>query len=404
MKKKIALVVNTLSYGGEERSAANLSRGLSGKYDIDIVLNDEAHIDYPYEGRIISLRMPTNLKHKNTVYQIMALLRRIRVLQQMKKSGKYSAIISFSELSNAANALSINRSVKTIVSVHISICSSVEKGIKQRLFMSCALPFICRKADLTVSCSNEIAEELINGYGLAKKKSAVIYNGLPLTSIRERAEEPLPDLESIKFNQKKLLVTSGRLTYQKGQWHLLPVMKYLRDAGLPVCLVILGEGELRPLMEERIARLGLSDCVLMPGFVENPYPYLARADAFVMPSIYEGFSNAILEAMACGAPVISSDHKTGAREILAPDTDYRGKISYGIKKAAYGILVPVCSGGVEDCGEELTGEELLMAEAIREVLTDEDLAVRYRKASLERAEQLAIERICEQWIEVIEAR
>ena len=404
MKKRIALVMNALSCGGAERTASNLSIGLHGKYDIDVVLNDEAHIDYPYEGRIISLRMPTGLKRTSTAFQMMAFVRRTNVLRRMKKSGNYAAIISISELSNAANALSGNKCTKTIVSVHISVDHLIKKRLKQRLYQTCWLPFICRKADLTVSCSKEIAGELLNEYGLTEEKSAVIYNGLPLTSIRERAKEPLPDLESIKFNQKKLLVTSGRLTYQKGQWHLLPVMKYLRDEGLQVCLVILGEGKLRPLMEERITCLGLSDCVLMPGFVENPYSYLAKADAFVMPSIYEGFSNAILEAMACGAPVISSDHKTGAREILAPDTDFRSKISDGIEKAAYGILVPVCSGEMEECGEELTREELLMAEAIREVLTDENLAARYHKASLERAEQLAIERICEQWIEAIETR
>ena len=403
MRKRIALVVNTLAGGGAERTVSNLSNELSKKYDIDIVLNDDVHIDYPYNGKIISLRMPTGLKRTGSVYQMMALVKRSFLLWRMKKSGNYTAIVSFSEMTNAANALSGKRFAKTIVSVHIPASYIKAEELMQHFFLSFGLPFICRKADLTVSCSKEIAEGLMNGYGLAKENSTVIYNGLPLELIRERATAPLPEQKKEFFAHGKLLVTTGRLTYQKGQWHLLPVIKYLRHAGMPVRLVILGEGELRPLLEERITQLGLSDCVLLPGFVENPYPYLAVADSFVMPSLYEGFSNAILEAMACGAPVISSDHKSGAREIIAPDTDYRVKIKDKIEMADYGVLVPVCSGDAEECGEELTGEELLMAEAIREVLTDENLSARYHKASLERAEQLAIERVCEQWIEAIES-
>ena len=403
MKKRIALVINTLSGGGAERTVSNLSMALSERYDIDIVVNDTEHITYPYSGRILSLRMPAWLKPASAVYQMTALVRRIRVLRRLKKSGAYTAMLSFSGLTNLANALSGKQYAKTIVSVRNSVSGRKDREPKQRLFLRFVLPYICRKASLTVSCSKEIAEELMTECGLSEDKSAVIYNGLQLERIQELAAAPLPAFTGEDFPPGKLLLTVGRLTDQKGQWHLLPVLKHLREEGMPVCLVILGEGELRPMLEERIARLGLSGCVMMPGFVENPYPYLARADAVLMPSLYEGFSNAIIEAMACGAPVVATDHKTGAREILAPETDYRIKISDGVEMAAFGILVPVCGSGPEEFGEALLREEGCMAEAIRMLLTDDKLMQRYREASFMRADQLAIARICEQWIKVIES-
>lgn len=403
MKKRIALVVNTLSGGGAERTVSNLSIGLSGKYDVDIVVNDDGRVDYPYEGRLISLNMPRTWERGGAAYQLTALLRRTRVLRRMKNSGRYAAVISFSEMTNFSNVLSGGRHGKTIASIRNSVGKRQRRGLWKRLALSVILPYICRNADLTVSCSKEIADELIRGYGLPAEKSAVIYNGLPLERIRAQAAAPLPEGTDAALENGKLLVSVGRLTPQKGHWHLLPVVKALRDAGLPVRLLILGEGELRPLLEERLARLGLQEHVLLPGFVENPYPYLARADAVVMPSLYEGFSNAIAEAMACGAPLICTDHETGARELLAPDTDYHVKIRDGIEEGACGVLVPVFEDGLRDRGEALSPEEAQMAEAIKRILRDEALAKRYREASLLRAEQLDIAAICGQWIDLIEA-
>ena len=121
----------------------------------------------------------------------------------------------------------------------------------------------------------------------------------------------------------RILVSIGRLTRQKGQCHLLNVVKLLKDSGVPVHLMLLGDGDLRDSLECQAKRLGISDDITFQGFVENPYTYMANADVVVMSSLYEGFSNVIIEALACEAAVVSTDHETGAREILVPDTDYR---------------------------------------------------------------------------------
>ena len=390
-RKRIALVVNTLSGGGAEKTVSNLSQFLSSDYDVDIVLNDTAHIDYPYAGQIISLDMPEGRDRSRFTYQIAALLKRVRILRKLKKENRYAAVISFSELTNVSNVLSGNKYGKTIVSFRVSVRERM--SLQQRLIAA----FICKKADMTVSCSREIADDLQQSFGLRKTNSRVVYNGIDLQRIKMFSNEPLTE---DTFEGKKLIVTVGRLTAQKGQRHLLRAVKHLLDRDCPVHLLILGEGELRSALEEEAKLLGISEQVSMPGFVENPYRYIAKADVFVMPSMYEGFSNAILEALACGVPVVSTDHNTGAREILAPDTDYHRKVTDHREEAAYGILVPVCEGEMDD--KVLSREETILAETILRLLTEPDLTQHYRRASLERSKELRIERICEEWAELIE--
>ena len=402
MKKRIAFVLNTLYGGGAERIASSLSFALSPEYEVDLILDSSSAVSYPFLGKIRSLGMRHPENRGKTAYQLVALFRRIRALRRLKSSGRYAAVISFSELTSTANVLSGNSHTKTITFIQNTVSGQEIRGLRQRLFLSLLLPYLCRKADLTVACAREIEGELIDHFGLPRERSAVITNGVDAGWIRKQAGAPVSGDFLKAADGKHILVTAGRLTRQKGQWHLLKALKLLKDQKVPVHLLILGEGELRPQLEDLARRLGVADSVTMPGFVENPYAYYAAADAFVMPSLHEGFSVALLEALACGLPVVSTDHRTGAREILAPDTDYRVKVRDRAEDAACGILVPVCRGELEEEQDGFTREERILAEAIRKILTEKALAERLRTAALRRAEQLSLEEICRQWIRAIE--
>ena len=398
MKDRIAIVVNTLSGGGAEKTAANLSRVLSDRYLVDIIVNDADHMQYPHQGRVFSLHMPEDKNRMSFDYQIRALFRRTRILKRLKKKRHYKAVLSFSEMTNLANVLSGGN---TVISVRNSVSKSKINGWKHKLVAEHVLPFCFKRANRTISCSKELADELIRDYGLPAEKSSVIYNGVDLKKIREESAMHLS--ESLTAQDEKLIVTVGRLTWEKDHRHLIRVIGKLQEEGLNVKLIILGEGSLRTPLEELVAEMGLEGKVLLPGFVQNPFQYMAKADAVVFSSLTEGFSNAIVEALACGAPVISTDHETGAREILAPDTDYTKNGRDRIEECAYGILVPVCEGGMNGNWETISGEETLLAEAIERILTEDALKEQYRQAACARAEQLSIASVCRQWIDAIEA-
>nr|WP_241878977.1 glycosyltransferase [Psychrobacter sp. PraFG1]UNK05619.1 glycosyltransferase [Psychrobacter sp. PraFG1] len=112
-----------------------------------------------------------------------------------------------------------------------------------------------------------------------------------------------------------MVLAVGRLTHQKDFATLIHAFKkVLKNKACN--LIILGEGELRCELEKLIKDLNLQDNVQLPGFVNNPYAWMSKADLFVLSSIYEGFGNVLVEAMACGTPVVSTDCPSGPSEIL----------------------------------------------------------------------------------------
>jgi glycosyltransferase involved in cell wall biosynthesis len=127
---------------------------------------------------------------------------------------------------------------------------------------------------------------------------------------------------------------------------------------------------------------------------------MARAKLFVFPSLWEGFPNALVEAMACGVPVISSDCRSGPREILAPDTDF----NYQTQKpdfAEYGILMPVFEVKYKSAEEPLEEREIMWVKTIDKLLEDEDLRKHYSEKAKQRAENFRIEKIVEEWKKVL---
>jgi glycosyltransferase involved in cell wall biosynthesis len=112
-----------------------------------------------------------------------------------------------------------------------------------------------------------------------------------------------------------VIVAVGRLAAQKDFATLLRAFARVRERR-PARLLILGEGRLRPALEALVAELGLGAAAAMPGYAENPFSALARADLYVMSSRYEGLPGALIQALACGCRVVSTDCPSGPAEIL----------------------------------------------------------------------------------------
>jgi glycosyltransferase involved in cell wall biosynthesis len=176
------------------------------------------------------------------------------------------------------------------------------------------VPYFYRAADAIVAVSGGVAADLAGFGRLPEKKIRVIHNPVFDIDVETRAQAPLTHPW---FERKgpPIILAVGRLHRQKGFDILLEAFAIAR-AEVDCRLVILGEGPERTALLAMAERLGLAYDIDMPGFAENPFPLMRRAGVFVLSSRWEGFPNALVEAMACGAPVIAADCPSGPREIL----------------------------------------------------------------------------------------
>jgi glycosyltransferase involved in cell wall biosynthesis len=175
------------------------------------------------------------------------------------------------------------------------------------------VPRFYARAEAILAVATEVADNL-QTLGI-KTPIEVIPNAVEVAYAAERALEE-PDHPWLSQRDRPTVVQVGRLVAKKGQLTLLEAFaRVVRDR--PARLLIFGEGPMRPSLERRIKALGLDEHVALPGFTENPFANIARADLFVLSSISEGMPSALIEALACGIPAVSTDCPSGPAQILA---------------------------------------------------------------------------------------
>lgn len=240
-----------------------------------------------------------------------SLLPLVRYLRRERPDAMLSAL-------NHANIVSIlarkiaRVPVRLVVSERNSLVSlgGGTRGHLFRTLMRCCYPM----ADLVVSVSRDGARELVAELGLPDRLVTAIPNPVPVEEIKSSAAEA-PDFPWLTTGSSRVVLAVGRLEAQKDYPTLLRAFALLRR-NHDIRLIILGEGSLRPTLERQIHELGLTESVALPGFQPNPFPWMAACDLYVMSSRYEGFPNSLVQAMACGAQVVSTDCPTGPAEIL----------------------------------------------------------------------------------------
>lgn len=398
MKSKLLFIISSLNTGGAQSAMANLSIALSSLYDIDWLLNSDDKIAYEYRGNLISLGIHEPENRNDLSYQIKALFKRLRGIKQLKKTGKYVATISFLESANIANVLTGNKYSKTIISQRNTV-SGRRMGIKGKLLV-CLDKVLYKKADEMVAISNGVRKELLGKFGLIPEKTTTILNGYDIEAIRHGMEEIPEDFS--KEDGTFSFVNMGRLHDQKGQWHLIRAFSKVYEKSNFARLVIIGSGEEQGYLESLIKGYQLEGKVKILPYRKNPFSVLSKCDAFVFSSLYEGFGNVLCESIICGLPAIASDYRSGAREILAPDTDVDIEVKDKIDYAEYGLIVPVCSGNRFSSSESLEMQELLLSEAMISLMENEGLYQKYKLKAAERANQLSLDHKCEEWRKIIE--
>lgn len=391
-KPKIAFFLYKLSGGGLERVASELSLNLPKNINQIVVLL-EKKISYSYKAKLISLDI-TPPKIKLILIRIFKFFERLYKFKKVIRRENPDLVISFGGgLTCGLNVLNVLATSKAILTVH-NRPSNDKEFFFDRFIHKLLIKIFYNKAQNIIAVSKGIKIDLENNFGIKKGKIKVIYNPIDITKIQELSQEKI---EHSWFKENILtIITYGSLTEQKGQWHLIRAFSEVRKQVF--CrLIILGAGKLKKYLKELTKKLKLENDILFLDWQENPFKFIAKSDVFVLPSLWEGLSMAILEAMSCGLPVISSDCLSGPREILAPDTDidYQAR---DIEYAQYGILTPTCDGKFYQAEHSLTKEERILSKVIVAILKNKRLKKQYEKKSFERARDFDIYRIINYWL------
>ncbi len=239
----------------------------------------------------------------------------IRYLLREKPAAMISALERANLVALVSRALCAPRlrlviSIQNTLSVYWdhekTLTGRVSRRLAKRLYPS---------ADTIAAVSAGVADDLASELGIGRGRIDVIYNPVITDTLFKLAAEPAPHPWLVSDPRAPTILAVNRLMVQKDYPTMLRAFALLRSRRA-VRLIILGEGEERASLERLARDLGVADDLSLPGFVPNPFAYMARADLFVLSSQWEGLPTVLIEAMACGSPVVSTDCPSGPREIL----------------------------------------------------------------------------------------
>lgn len=312
---RLALFLPNLGGGGAERVTLNLARGLhTSGHAVDLVLVDAsgAYRDAVPEGvRIVELG------GGRTRAALPAL---VRYLRRTRPIGLLSALNHANVIAVWAASIAGYRG-RVLVAEHSELLPAAPTLWMRAFTASMRLSYV--RAARVIAVSHGVKRSLVEIAGVPAEHIEVIYNPVIGPDLRSR-DRPRPT--ALPSDGVANIVAVGRLVREKDFANLLRAFALLR-AQRAARLMILGEGPERGALEALRTSLGLHRDVVLPGFVANAYDYLAHADLVALSSVQEGLPTVLIEALALGAPVVSTDCPSGPSEILA--------------EGAYGTLVPV---------------------------------------------------------------
>lgn len=333
---KIALFIPSLHGGGAERVIVSLANGLARRgIPVDLVLVKDAGV---YRSQVDPKVRVVDLKGKRTVTSLFALA---RYLRREQPRAMLSAMNYVNVIAVWARVLS-RSTTRLVLSEHANLSQALADT---STLLSKVLPWLMtvsyRKADAIVAVSDGVADDLAATLGYPRNAVVTRHNPIETDELAIKSQAVL-DHPWFSNDEPPVVIAVGRLSKEKDFPTLIQAFNLLRST-TRARLVILGEGGERPLLETLRQNSPYSADILLAGFQENPYNWMRHAAVFVLSSRWEGFGNVLVEAMACGTPVISTACPSGPEEIL--------------EQGLWGRLVPV-------------GDAHALANAITQTLAD----------------------------------
>ncbi|MBK2000236.1 MULTISPECIES: glycosyltransferase [Campylobacter] len=346
--QKLAIFIYSLGSGGAERVVATLLPMLNLKFEVHLILMNEK---ISYEISKCNIHFLEHSKpNENAILKFIKLP--FLALKYKKMCKKLNINTEFVFLNRPNYIALMARIFGNKTRLIINECTTPSVMYKKKNFNSWANKFLISclypKADLILPNSKGNLEDLIQNFNIRKDQCKILYNAIDLENIEKKSEEEI----TLK---DKFILSVGRL--DAGKNHTLLIRAYAR-LKTDLKLVILGEGILKNELEKLIQELDLENKVLLLGFDNNPYKYMSKCEFFAFASIFEGFSNVLIESLACGCAVVCTDHKSGAKELFGNNE--------------FGLLVEV-------------NNENSMFEGLKTMLEDENLRRAYKNKAKNRA-------------------
>lgn len=367
-KKALIFLVPSLQGGGAEKVAFELLPYLSEKFRVTLAMLEDRCV-YNVAQKIPKVSFSPPLS--SYMDHIVRLPYHVVSLTSLIKNTGAKTVLSFMEQANIINILC------SFFTNHYGIISQrimPQSQYRRKGYLGHAMLFgsklLYPKASHIVAVSNGIKNFLLSHYGINNANVSFIPNPVNTETLLGQARQPLP------FPVKKpYILHVGRFSIEhKAQDIVLEVFSRLRARYYSLNLVFVGDGDDKKKIVSLTQSLNLSDAVYFAGWRENVATFMANAELLLFPSRREGWPNALVEAMACGCPVVASDCESGPREIIGNDS--------------YGLLVPV--NDVE-----------ALCDAASRLLENKNLAAHFREQGYRRAQEFAAEKISSEYIGLI---
>ncbi|NJD54800.1 MAG: glycosyltransferase [Nitrospirae bacterium] len=343
-KKKIMLVAPSLKGGGAEKVAATLIEAFATAGDMRVLLvllrRETVQVQRPNIG-VTYLDLQEG---GNAVRSLFKLIRLVFLLARIIRQERPGTIVSFMDYLNVACIMGRRFSgvhTRVVLTVHTLLVSHMERyaeSYREKVLKRLAL-LTYGGADAIIAVSKGVRDDLASLFRIDASLVHVVPNPVDVQKIQALSGEAVPG--ALFAGDVPVILSAGRLSKEKGFDCLMRSFAGLK-AKHDARLVILGEGKEEDALRILAGELGISDDVFFAGYVENPWKYMRHATMVVVPSLYEGFGMVIVEAMACGVPVIATRAYDGIEDI--------------VEHGASGLLV-------------LPGDESALTEAMYRLLT-----------------------------------
>jgi N-acetylgalactosamine-N,N'-diacetylbacillosaminyl-diphospho-undecaprenol 4-alpha-N-acetylgalactosaminyltransferase len=382
-KKKLAILINALEVAGAEKVIAQVINSFYNKFDIHLILlNNTIEFELPVNDITIKAIDNSNIVIRKRAKDIL----KIPILAyRLKKYLKKNDIqICFSALNRSNYINCFLRVLKWEGIILISERSHTSSAYDPATIAGKAGRFLVKNlypfADVIVPNSVGIKYDLTKNFHL-KNEFIVIHNPVNITMQQKDMSQTVEDFTFDNFTFSHV----ARIEKGKNHTLVLAAINKIKSRNFKVLLI--GQGPEEENIKAQAHKMGISDKIVFLGYRQNVVKYVARSQCHLLTSDAEGFPNALLEALACGTPVISTDCPTGPRELLSgtflPNNQFAG-----VEKSDYGLLISVNDADA-------------LAKAMLMMMDDEALRSQYTSSGITRAKDFDLPIIMKQYDELL---